>query len=160
MKRRTPDRSDLEAIRQQILEFACSKHDFAAIRDEFLESGDWSATFGVTFKDSTVEERLHCDAPIGEHHVRFMLELDIDREIWAREYEPILREVSRHDVTLEPGTEAGERCRLTTRAWIPGFSQRIFGLTLSNLIDCKNAVRSLIGRLERAGAPDPGRYLS
>ena len=42
-KRSIPGKSDLEAIRNQILDFACVAHDFRAETDEFLHNGDWNA---------------------------------------------------------------------------------------------------------------------
>ncbi len=51
------------------------------------------------------------------------------------------------DVALCPVDELQDtdelRLRLLSRAWVPGFGQRIFGLTLSNLMDCKAAVRAI-----------------
>ncbi len=38
-KKRRPDKSDLEAIRDQILDFACAKHDFKLETDDFLPEG-------------------------------------------------------------------------------------------------------------------------
>ncbi len=143
-KKRRPDRSDLEAIRDQILDFACTKHDFKLEKDEFLPEGDWNGVFIVKFKDNPEEDWLHCEAPLGESFFRFGLDLVFDEEIWEREHENISREVAGYDVALylnPAGAEGSKRhCRLYTRAWIPNFSQRIFGLTLSNLMDCKAAV--------------------
>ena len=123
-------------------------HDFRAEKDEFLHNGDWNAVFVVAFRDQPEEERLHCEAPIGEHFVRFWLTIEVDQEIWETKHENILRVASRFDVAVEPGTVEGEkgnrRCRLCTRAWLPGFSQRIFGLTLSNLMECKGAVLAML----------------
>ena len=143
-KKRVPDKSDLDAIRDQILDFACAKHDFKPETDEFLQNGDWNGIFIVKFRDNPEEERLHCKAPLGEHFIRFGLNLDVDGETWKREYENILREASGYDVALYPipseGEESKRHYRLYSRAWIPNFSQRIFGLTLTNLLDCKKAV--------------------
>ena len=152
-KKRRPDKSDLEAIRDQILDFACTKHDFKLEKDDFLPEGDWNGVFIVKFKDSSEEDRLYCDAPLGENFFRFGLDLVFDEKVWEREYENISREVAGYDVALYlssaggsprrllSGEEEGKRhCRLYSRAWIPNFSQRIFGLTLSNLMDCKAAV--------------------
>ena len=143
-KRSIPGKSDLEAIRNQILDFACVAHDFRAETDEFLHNGDWNGVFVVEFRDHPEEERLHCEAPSGEHFVRFWLDLEVDAEIWEKEHENILRVASRYDVAVDPTPvegEGGKRlCRLYSRAWIPSFSQRIFGLTLSNLMECKGAV--------------------
>ena len=143
-KKRVPDKSDLDAIRDQILDFACAKHDFKPETDEFLQNGDWNGIFIVKFRDNPEEERLHCKAPLGEHFIRFGLNLEVDGETWKREYENILREASGYDVALYPipaeGEESKRHYRLYSRAWIPNFSQRIFGLTLTNLLDCKKAV--------------------
>ena len=152
-KKRRPDKSDLEAIRDQILDFACTKHDFKLEKDDFLPEGDWNGVFIVKFRDSSEEDRLHCEAPLGENFFRFGLDLVFDEKVWEREYENISREVAGYDVALYlssaggiprrllSGEEEGKRhCRLYSRAWIPNFSQRIFGLTLSNLMDCKAAV--------------------
>ena len=143
-KKRRPDKSDLEAIRDQILDFACTKHDFKLEKDDFLPEGDWNGVFIVKFRDSSEEDRLHCEAPLGENFFRFGLDLVFDEKVWEREYENIFREVAGYDVALylsPAGGEEGKRHgRLYSRAWIPNFSQRIFGLTLSNLMDCKAAV--------------------
>ena len=152
-KKRRPDKSDLEAIRDQILDFACTKHDFKLEKDDFLPEGDWNGVFIVKFRDSSEEDRLHCEAPLGESFFRFGLDLVFDEKVWEREYENISREVAGYDVALYlssaggsprrllSGEEEGKRhCRLYSRAWIPNFSQRIFGLTLSSLMDCKAAV--------------------
>ena len=59
----------------------------------------------------------------------------------------ILREASVYDVAIYPShtPEGGKRCcRLSLRAWIPNFGQRIFGLTFSNLMDCKKAILSML----------------
>ncbi len=47
-KKRRPDKSDLEAIRDQILDFACTKHDFKLEKDDFLPEGDWNGVFIVS----------------------------------------------------------------------------------------------------------------
>lgn len=158
-KKRRPDKSDLEATRDQILDFACTKHDFKLEKDDFLPEGDWNGVFIVKFRDSSEEDRLHCEAPLGESFFRFGLDLTFDKKIWEREYENIFREVAGYDVALYlspaggsprlllSGEEEGKRhCRLYSRAWIPNFSQRIFGLTLSNLMDCKDAVLSILSK--------------
>ena len=143
-KKRRPDKSDLEAIRDQILDFACTKHDFKLEADDFLPEGDWNGVFIVKFKDNPKEDRLYCEAPLGENFFRFGLDLVFDEKAWERKYENILREVSGYDVAIylspDKGEEGKRHCRLYSRAWIPNFSQRIFGLTLSNLMDCKDAV--------------------
>jgi hypothetical protein len=147
-KKRVPDKSDLDTIRDQILDFACAKHDFKPETDEFLQNGDWNGIFIVKFRDNPEEERLHCKAPLGEHFIRFGLNLEVDGETWKKEYENILREASGYDVALYPipadGEESKRHYGLYSRAWIPNFSQRIFGLTLTNLMDCKKAVLSIL----------------
>ena len=146
-KRSIPGKSDLEAIRNQILDFACVAHDFRAETDEFLHNGDWNGVFVVEFRDHPEEERLHCEAPSGEHFVRFWLNIEVDEEVWGERLEDILRVASRYDVAVDPAQvveEGGKRlCRLSSRAWIPSFSQRIFGLTLSNLMECKSALLTM-----------------
>ncbi|GAX61489.1 glutamyl- and glutaminyl-tRNA synthetase [Candidatus Scalindua japonica] len=143
-KKRVPDKSDLDAIRDQILDFACTRHDFKTETDKFLRNGDWNGVFIVKFRDNPEEERLYCEAPLGEHFMRFGMDIDIDGEIWKNEHESILREASGYDVAVYPIPTEGEdrkrRCRLFSKAWVPNFSQRIFGLTLTNLLDCKKAV--------------------
>ncbi len=143
-KKRVPDKSDLEAIRDQIVDFACARHDFKPETDEFLQNGNWNGIFIVKFRDNPEEERLYCEAPLGEHFIRFGLNLEVDGKTWKNEYEDILREASYYDVAVYPTSAEGEEskryCRLYLRAWIPNFSQRIFGLTLTNLLDCKKAV--------------------
>ncbi|MFV1976049.1 MAG: hypothetical protein ACC651_09890 [Candidatus Scalindua sp.] len=147
-KKRVPDKSDLDTIRDQILDFACAKHDFKPETDEFLQNGDWNGIFIVKFRDNPEEERLHCEVPLGEHFIRFGLNLEVDGETWKREYENILREASGYDVALYPipadEEESKRHYGLYSRAWIPNFSQRIFGLTLTNLMDCKKAVLSIL----------------
>jgi hypothetical protein len=147
-KKRIPDKSDLESIRDQILDFACTKHDFKLEKDEFLQNGNWRGVFIVTFRDNPEEERLYCEAPLGEHFMRFGMDLEVDGKVWQREYEDILREASKYDAAVYPIPIEGEgikrHCRLYSRAWLPSFSQRIFGLTLSNLMDCKEAVLSML----------------
>ncbi len=143
-KKRIPDKSDLEAIRDQILDFACAKHDFKPETDEFLQNGDWKGVFIVKFKDSPDEERLYCESPLGEHFMRFGMDIEVVEKVWQREYENIFREAAKYDVAVCPIPAGGEgsnrHCHLYSRAWIPNFSQRIFGLTLTNLMDCKEAV--------------------
>jgi len=147
-KKRVPDKSDLDAIRDQILDFACAKHDFKPETDEFLQNGDWRGVFIVKFRDNHEEERLYCEAPLGEHFIRFGLHVEINGEIWKKEYENIIRKASGYDVALYPipaeGEESKRYCHLYARAWIANFSQRIFGLTLTNLLDCKNAVSLIL----------------
>ncbi len=142
-----PGKSDLEAIRDQILNFACGAHDFRAETDKFLHNGGWYGEFVVTLRDQPEDERLYCEAPSGEHFIRFWLDLEVDAELWERELENILQMTSHYDVAIVPApikVEGGRRrCRLHTRAWIPNFSQRIFGLTLSNLMACQDAVTGM-----------------
>ncbi len=149
-KKRKPDKSDLEAIRDQILDFACTKHDFKLETDDFLPEGDWNGIFIVKFKDNLQEDRLYCEAPLGENFFRFGLDLVFDEKVWERKYENILREVSGYDVAIYLSPDKGENgkrhCRLYSRTWIPNFSQRIFGLTLSNLMDCKDAVLLMLSK--------------
>lgn len=146
-EKRRPDRSDLEAIRNQILDFACAKHDFKLESEDFPFDGNWNGVFRMKCKDNPEEERLYCEAPLGEHFIRFGLDLEIDEHVWQREREDICRETSGYDVAIYPSHEAEggkRRCRLSARAWTPNFGQRIFGLTLSNLMDCKKAVISML----------------
>ena len=147
-KKRIPDKSDIDAIRAQIMDFACSKHDFKLETENFLPEGSWKGIFVVTFRNNSKKDRLYCEAPLGEQFLRFGLELTIDKKIWDSEYENILEKVSGYDVaiSLRPtkGEESKRHCSLYSRAWIPNFNQRIFGLTLSNLIDCKAAVLSIL----------------
>ena len=104
--------------------------------------------FIVEFRDNPEEERLYCEAPLGEHFMRFGMDIEVDGEIWKNEYEKILQKASGYDVAVCPTPAEGEkskrRCRLYLRAWIPNFSQRIFGLTLTNLLDCKRAVTLIL----------------
>ena len=54
--------------------------------------------------------------------------------------------VSEFDIAIHPqSNEEKDKiyCHLTTRAWLPNFNQRIFGLTFSNLLNCKQAVFAL-----------------
>ena len=143
-KKRIPDKSDLEAIRDQILDFACAKHDFKPETDEFLQNGDWKGVFIVKFRDDPEEERLYCESPLGEHFMRFRMDIEVVEKVWQREYENIFREAAKYDVAVYPIQAGGEgskrHCHLYSRVWVPNFSQRIFGLTLTNLMDCKEAV--------------------
>ena len=43
-KKRRPGKSGLEAIRDQILDFVCTKHDFKLEKDDFLPEGDWNGS--------------------------------------------------------------------------------------------------------------------
>ncbi len=142
--RRTPDKSDLDAIRAQILSFACDKHDFALEADEFLPAGDWYGVFMVKIKGTSREDRLYCEAPMGEYFIRFGLDLVFCSDIWESQKETIIQYVSKYDIALYPDhlqpDDGKKQCRLYSRAWIINFNQRIFGLTLSNLLDCKEAI--------------------
>ncbi len=146
-KKRVPDKSDLDAIRDQILDFACAKHDFKPETDEFLQNGDWHGVFIVEFRDNPEKERLYCEAPLAEHFIRFGMDIEADVEVWKNEYEKILQETSGYDIAVCPmpaEEESKRHYRLYSRAWIPNFSQRIFGLTLTNLLDCKKAVSLIL----------------
>ena len=140
-----PGKSDLENIRDLILKFACTVHDFTLEKDDFLLNGDWNATFLVTFKHNNREDRLFCEAPLGEYFLRLGVGLVLEKEIWEREFHSILAVISKFDIAIHPKLNDEKdktSCRLTTRAWIPNFNQRIFGLTFSNLMDCKQTVLS------------------
>ncbi len=143
-KKRIPDKSDLEAIRDQILDIACAKHDFKPKADNFLQNGDWRGVFIVKFRDNPEEELLYCEAPLGEHFIRFGMDIEVDREFWQEGYEDILRVAAKYDASVYPVPVVEEGCKrqccLYSRAWVPNFSQRIFGLTLTNLMNCKEAV--------------------
>jgi hypothetical protein len=143
-KKRPPDKEDVVVIRNQLLDFACTKHNFKLENEEYLPVGDWNGVFIVKFRDNSREDRLHCSTPFGEHFITFGLDLDVDEEMWKSECENIFRVASRYDVAVYVSSkgEKGDRrhCRLSSRAWIPNFSQRIFGLTFSNLVDCKEAI--------------------
>lgn len=147
-EKRRPDRQDLEAMRNQILDFACARHDFKLESEDFPFDGNWNGVFLIKFKDNPEEDRLHCDAPLGEHFIRFGLDLEVGEQIWQRMHEDICREASGYDVAIYPShaSEGGGKrhCRLSIRAWIPNFGQRIFGLTISNLMDCKKAIVSML----------------
>ncbi|MEK6558734.1 MAG: hypothetical protein AABZ43_01185 [Planctomycetota bacterium] len=148
-EKRMPDRSDLESIRNQILDFACAKHNFKMASEDFPFDGNWNAVFLIKFRDNPEEDRLYCEAPLGEHFIRFGLDLEVGEQVWQRAYENIFRKASGYDVAIYPSLakEGGKRhCRLSIRAWIPNFGQRIFGLTLSNLIDCKKAILSMLSK--------------
>ncbi|MEK6635101.1 MAG: hypothetical protein AABY38_01980 [Planctomycetota bacterium] len=148
-EKRMPDRSDLESIRNQILDFACAKHNFKMASEDFPFDGNWNAVFLIKFRDNPEEDRLYCEAPLGEHFIRFGLDLEVGEQVWQREYENVFRKASGYDVAIYPSLakEGGKRhCRLSIRAWIPNFGQRIFGLTLSNLIDCKKAILSMLSK--------------
>jgi hypothetical protein len=139
--------SDMASIRDKILHFACGAHDFELVQDDFDEQRGWEATFGVEFKNNPRTERLFASAILGEQHARFWLELSCARESWKTDHDRILRRASDFDVAICPLDDVQDsdelRLRLLTRAWVPGFGQRIFGLTLSNLMACKAAVRTI-----------------
>jgi len=101
-EKRRPDRLDLESIRNQILDFACAKHDFKLESEDFPFDGNWNGVFLVKFKDNSGEERLYCEAPLGEHFIRFGLDLEVDEKVWLQEYENIFREASGYDVAIYP----------------------------------------------------------
>ena len=149
-KRRIPDKKEVEAIRDQLLDFACAKHDFKLETEEYLPEGDWNGIFIVKFRDNPEEDRLYCSAPSGEQFITFGLDLTVGEKVWQREHENIFREASAYDVAVYPSPprEADKKrhCRLSTRAWVPNFGQRIFGLTFSNLMDCKEAILSMLSR--------------
>ncbi len=137
--------SDLSHIRQQIMEFTCGAHGFSVASDEFTTDGDWSAEFIVTFKRNPREERLFCRAPSGAHHVRFWVTSTVGADRWRADSQQMLDQASEFDISLTPlpGDNPDKQVyRLSTRAWIPNFSQRIFGLTFSNLMDCKAALEN------------------
>jgi hypothetical protein len=141
-----PGKSDLENIRNLILEFACTVHDFTLEKDDFLPNGDWNSIFIVTFKHTKHEDRLFCKAPFGEYFIRFGVHIELEKEIWEKESDAILEVISKFDIAIHSHLNAEKDkidCHLTTRAWIPNFNQRIFGLTFSNLLNCKQAVLSL-----------------
>jgi len=141
-----PGKADLENIRDLILNFACTVHDFTLEKDDFLLNGDWNSTFLITFKHNDQEDRLFCEAPFGEYFIRLGVDLVLEKKIWEREFQAIFAVISKFDIAIHPqlNEEKDEiDCHLTTRAWIPNFNQRIFGLTFSNLLDCKQTVLSL-----------------
>ena len=55
-EKRRPDRLDLEAIRNQILDFACAKHDFKLESEDFPFDGNWNGVFLVKFKDDSGQQ--------------------------------------------------------------------------------------------------------
>jgi hypothetical protein len=141
-----PGTSDIKNIRGLILEFACTIHDFTLEKDDFLLNGDWNSTFLITFKHNKQEDRLFCEAPFGEYFLRLGVHIVLEKKIWERESHAILAAVSEFDIAIHPqSNEEKDKiyCLLTTRAWLPNFNQRIFGLTFSNLLDCKQTVLSL-----------------
>ena len=147
-KRRVPDKKEVEVIRDQLLDFACAKHDFKLEAEEYLPEGDWNGVFIVKFRDNPEEDRLYCSAPSGEQFIKFRLDLTVDERLWQREQENIFREASEYDIAVcpSPTREADKKrhCQLSTRAWVPNLGQRIFGLTFSNLMDCKEAILSML----------------
>ena len=145
MKHKSQDHgSDLASIRDKILHFACGAHDFELEADDFDEQRGWDASFGVEFKNNARRERLYTSAKLGEQHVRFWLELSCARDLWKTDNDQILRRAAEFDVAVCPLVEdppsSEQRLQLIARAWVPNFSQRIFGLTLSNLMDCRAAI--------------------
>ena len=151
-KRHIPDKTDLEVLRDMILSFACDKHDFALVKDEFSHAGAWNSVFEVKIKGTDGEDLLFCEAPLGEFYLRFGLDLTISKEVMEKEHGRILQEISKFDVAIKPDSDHSHgnttKSRLTMRAWTPTFNQRIFGLTLSNLLDCKKAVTEIIKQTE------------
>ena len=146
-EKRRPGRSDLEAVRSQILDFACAKHDFKLESEDFPFDGNWNGVFLIKFRDNPESDRLYCEVPLGEYFIRFGLDLELDEQVWRKTHEDILREASGYDVAIYPShaPEDGKlRCRLSLRAWVPNFGQRIFWLTISTLIDCKKAILSML----------------
>lgn len=131
----------LDTIKEQIMTFACGAHDFGVELNEYDPDTSWHAVFLVSFRGSNRQERLFCRVEQGDHHVRFWVEATIGEEVWRDRLDEILNETSMYDVavcSVRTSQDAGERLvRLSTRAWIPNFSQRIFGLTFSNLMECK-----------------------
>ena len=141
-----PGTSDIKNIRDLILEFACTIHDFTLEKDDFLPNGDWNSTFLITFKHNKQEDRLFCEAPFGEYFLRFGVPMVLEKKIWERESLAILTVISKFDIAIHPqSNEEKDKIyfQLTTRAWIANFNQRIFGLTFSNLLVCKQTVLSL-----------------
>ena len=72
--------------------------------------------------------------------------MDLEKKVWERESHAILTAISKFDIAIHPQLNEEKdkiNCHLTTRAWIPNCNQRIFGLTFSNLLDCKKTVLSL-----------------
>ncbi len=146
-EKKKPGRMDLEAIRTQILDFACAKHDFKLESEDFPFDGNWNSVFLLKFRDKPEEKRLYCEAPLGEHFIKFGLDLEVGDQKWQQAHEDICREASGYDVAIYPShaPEGGKRlCRLSLRAWVPNFGQRIFGLTISNLMDCKKAILAML----------------
>ena len=137
------DVKDLDWVRDQILTFACGAHAFGLELDEYEQDAEWNAVFLVNFKGTDREERMYVRAVKGEQHIRFGVEVMFDEDKWRENMDEILDKASEFDVALCPisaGTGQKRLARLTTRAWVPNFSQRIFGLTFSNLMDCKEAL--------------------
>jgi hypothetical protein len=146
-EKRKPDRSDLEAVRNQILDFACAKHDFKLDSEDFPGDGNWNGVFLVKFKGHLEEDKLFCEAPLGEQFIKFGLDFSLDERVWRQEHENICRKASGYDVAIFPfllPVEGKRLCRLSIRAWIPNFGQRIFGLTISNLFDCKWSILQML----------------
>ena len=134
----------LETIREQIMTFACSAHAFGVELDEFDPDTAWDAIFIVHFQGTDREERFFCRAVKGEQHIRFWVEATLDEAAWRDQSDQILKKVANYDVAVSSMRKLPEEqkrlVRLSTRAWVPNFSQRIFGLTFSNLMNCKAAL--------------------
>ncbi len=145
-----PSGGALASLREQILRFACGAHDFELERDDFEKDRDWSASFIVKWKSCPIQEQLFMKANAGEHHIRVWLEVELPRGVWKTDYEQILQKSATFDVALFPIDNEQQldrqRLLLGARAWVPNFSQRIFGLTLSNLMDCKSAIDSMCSK--------------
>ncbi len=148
MKDKTQEnKQGLDWVREQIMTFACGAHAFGLELDEFDSAKQWNAIFVVNFRGSEREERLFCRVQEGQQHLRFWVEFTIDADIWKSRLEDFLTTASRFDVAIGPPTSSNDGkvllVRLSIRAWIPRFSQRIFGLTFSNLMECKAAIDQL-----------------
>ncbi len=142
MKRDGND-TGLDWVREQIMTFACGAHAFGVERDDLQPDEAWEATFVVAFHGTDRKERLHCRAVAGEQHIRFWVDAPLIESDWKNRQDEILASASSFDVAVapvrSPESQNGFALRFSTRAWIPRFSQRIFGLTFSNLMNCKAA---------------------
>ncbi len=148
MKDKTREnKQGLDWVREQIMTFACGAHAFGVELDEFESAKQWNATFVVNFRGSDREERLFCQAHEGQQHVRFWVDVTFDGDIWKNRLEDFLTTASKFDIAIGPAAGLNDSkvqlVRLSIRAWIPRFSQRIFGLTFSNLMECKAAIDQL-----------------
>jgi hypothetical protein len=148
MKDKTQEnKQGLDGLREQIMTFACGAHAFGVELDEFDSAKQWNGIFVVNFRGSDREERLFCQAKEDEQHIRFWVEVAFDSDIWKDRLEDFLTIASKFDIAIGPRTSSNDGkvrlVRLSIRAWIPRFSQRIFGLTFSNLMECKAALDQL-----------------